>query len=470
MRASHCVSALGASFSILLGFGSAVGNPGDLVETFEAEIAARSEFPEITTEQLLRIVDTCKLVDTRMTDAYNGWRLEGVRRGGRIPGAVDFSSLWLSVENRRKEAILSEALTAKGILRGSQIVLYDATGTDRLKVAKYLRGKGCENIALYDVSDWAGDTSLPMESYRNYHLLVPPVIVNSLLAGNRPETFSSTGSVKFAEVSWGDEGKSYAKGHVPTSFHIDTDDIEPPPTYMLAGPEVLERFAQKYGFAKDDTVILSGEDPLASFRLAVILRYIGVRDVRVLNGGFRAWKAAGYAIDTVHREPQKTEHWSFGAGIPMNAEWIDTYQELKSRLEKTGNFRLVDNRTWDEYIGRVSGYSYHDKRGRIPGAVFGYSGAGGSSAMDYYRNIDNTMRNAAEILHLWRESGIDPQRQHLSFMCGSGWRAAEVLIYARVMGFENTSLYSDGWIGWSNNPENPVATGLPEGGREVPVP
>ena len=38
---------------------------------------------------------------------------------------------------------------------------------------------------------------------------------------------------------------------------------------------------------------------------------------------------------------------------------------------KDSNNVLVDNRSWDEYIGKISGYSYHDKKGRIPGAVYG---------------------------------------------------------------------------------------------------
>ena len=42
----------------------------------------------------------------------------------------------------------------------------------------------------------------------------------------------------------------------------------------------------------------------------------------------------------------------------------------------------------------------------------------------------------------------------VSFMCGSGWRAAEVLSYAHVMGLEDTSMYSNGWIEWSSCPEN----------------
>ena len=82
--------------------------------------------------------------------------------------------------------------------------------------------------------------------------------------------------------------------------------------------------------------------------------------------------------------------------------------------------------------------------------------------LEYFRNIDNTMRNFDEIVALWKEAGIDLDN-NLSFMCGSGWRAAEVLMYANVYGLKDVSLYSDGWIGWSNNPSNPVETGETEG-------
>jgi thiosulfate/3-mercaptopyruvate sulfurtransferase len=82
--------------------------------------------------------------------------------------------------------------------------------------------------------------------------------------------------------------------------------------------------------------------------------------------------------------------------------------------------------------------------------------------LGFYRNQDDTMRPAEQILALWKQQGIDPSR-HLSFMCGSGWRAAEVLHYATVIGVPDAALYSDGWIGWSNNPDNPVVTGDPDG-------
>lgn len=401
--------------------------------------------------------DSWVVVDTRINDAFNGWKLDNVERGGHIKGAVDFSANWLTVDADDKEKTLDKALETKGIEKDKNIVLYDANGKDAKSVANYLSEKGYKNLYTYNVADWAKDESLPMESYENYEMLVPATIVNDILEGKKPETFENSNDIKIVEASWGEESEAYSKGHVPTSVHINTDTIEPPPQWMLASDEELAKFANDYGFTKDDTVIVTGPDVMASYRVAVVLRYIGINDVRVLNGGNNAWTSAGYELETKSNKPVAGNN--FGVTIPANPDLIDTQAELKEMLKDSNNV-LVDNRSWDEYIGKVSGYSYHDKKGRIPGAVYGYAGTS-STTLEDYRNIDNTMRNADEIKALWKEAGIDTNK-HLIFMCGSGWRAAEVLTYANVMGFDNTSLYSDGWIGWSNNTSNPTETGEPK--------
>lgn len=401
--------------------------------------------------------DSWVVVDTRINDAFNGWKLDEVERGGHIKGAVDFSANWLTVDSKEKEKTLDKALETKGIEKDKNIVLYDANGKDAKEVANYLSEKGYKNLYTYNVADWAKDESLPMESYENYEMIVPATIVNDILDGKKPETFENSKNIKIVEASWGEESEAYSKGHVPTSVHINTDTVEPPPQWMLASDEELAKFANDYGFTKDDTVIVTGPDVMASYRVAVVLRYIGINDVRVLNGGNDAWTSAGYELETKSNKPVAGN--DFGATIPANPDLIDTQAELKEMLKDSNNV-LVDNRSWDEYIGKISGYSYHDKKGRIPGAVYGYAGTSATTLEDY-RNIDNTMRNADEIKALWKDAGIDTNK-HLIFMCGSGWRAAEVLTYANVMGFDNTSLYSDGWIGWSNDTSNPTETGEPK--------
>ena len=108
------------------------------------------------------------------------------------------------------------------------------------------------------------------------------------------------------------------------------------------------------------------------------------------------WSGAGYELETTSNKPEPVK--DFGAAIPANPNLVDTQDELKSEiLANPDKATLVDNRTWEEYIGETSGYSYHDKAGHIPGAVYGYAGTTDANSLEYFCNIDNTMRNFEEI-------------------------------------------------------------------------
>ena len=431
--------------------------------------AEDSTYPEADTEAVQTALEDANsvVVDARSNGAYIGWTLEGVARGGHIKGATDFSADWITctysdtdnLEGETREQVLTQYLENKGLESGKKVIVYDANGEDAVAVADYLSDHGITDISLYDVNDWASDTALEMESYPEYSILVPPEHVKALIDGEVPETFEEGVEYKLFDVCWGEiDNSGYLDGHVPGAVHVNTDWFEPEEiNWMLADDDTLLDLMLRLGITADDHIIVTGPEPMAACRFGVILHYMGVEDVRVMYGGLVGWTDAGYELETENVEPVPVE--SFGKEAPAAPDWIDTQDEVAEMLTQD-DFTLVDNRTWEEFIGESTGYSYHDKAGRIPGAVFGYAGKNDSSSVCYYRNIDKTMRNADEIKAMWTECGIDPETHHLSFMCGSGWRAAEILWYARVMGYDNTSLYSDGWIGWSNN-GRPTETGDP---------
>jgi molybdopterin synthase sulfurtransferase len=394
------------------------------------------------------------VVDTRSNDAFNGWALDGVKRGGHIKGAVDFSANWLNVTDDKKDEKLKGLLKSKGITSNKQIVLYDANGKDANNVASYLRKQGFNQIYKYDVKAWAANTDLPLESYPNYQILVPPSAVNDIIQNNNSEK-----PYKIFEASWGDEAKDYKAGHIPGAVHINTDEVEEGPVWNRLKDSQLEKFALKNGITKDTTVVLYGSDSMPAFRVAVILKYMGVNDIRVLNGGFASWKNAGYQIETKVNSKQAIA--SFGTTVPANPNYIIDMPEAKKILaDNQKNSYLVDIRSWDEFIGKTSGYDYIKPKGRPAGSIWGHAGSDNSHLEDF-RNIDYTMRNGSEILAMWKKDGIDPDKE-LSFYCGTGWRAAEVLFYADVMGLKNISLYDGGWNEWSMDPSNPVETGVPK--------
>ena len=212
------------------------------------------------------------VVDTRINDAFNGWKLDSVKRGGHIKGATDFSANWLKVDIEDKDKKLEEILKVKGITPEKKIVLYDANGKDAKEVADYLTKNGFTNLYTYDVKQWADDNSLAMESYPNYQMLVPASWVADLIAGKKPETYNGT-NFKLFEVSWGEEKNSYVKGHIPGAVHIDTDEEESPPLWSLNSDDKLIKFAENNGITIDTTIVLEGQDQMAAYRVAAILNY-----------------------------------------------------------------------------------------------------------------------------------------------------------------------------------------------------
>jgi thiosulfate/3-mercaptopyruvate sulfurtransferase len=120
---------------------------------------------------------------------------------------------------------------------------------------------------------------------------------------------------------------------------------------------------------------------------------------------------------------------------------------------------LVCVRSWDEYIGKVSGYDFIKPKGRIAGSVWGYSGSDPHHMQDY-RNLDNTMRSYHEIESNWQKQGIT-QDKRIAFYCGTGWRASEAFFYAYLIGNQDIAVFDGGWLEWSQDGTNPIERGIP---------
>ena len=120
---------------------------------------------------------------------------------------------------------------------------------------------------------------------------------------------------------------------------------------------------------------------------------------------------------------------------------------------------LVSVRSWAEYTGATSGYSYIQPKGRIAGDVWGHAGSA-PLRMEHYRNVDNTMRNYHDIATQWRTWGITPDKR-IAFYCGTGWRASEAFLYTYLMGWATIAVYDGGWWAWVQDPANPIAVGKP---------
>lgn len=251
--------------------------------------------------------------------------------------------------------------------------------------------------------------------------------------------------------------RQYEAAHIPSAGYLDTCTIEGPPLWNKVPDEALLRVLLAHGIRHDTTVILYGRNNLAAARVAHLLLYAGVADVRLLDGGFAAWQAAGHACESgpvrsgpVRSGPARTVIVAADFGIPFPAHpryLIGTVQARRLLADPAA--ALVSIRSEAEFLGKVSGYSYIAARGDIPGAVWGRAGDDGDvNSMSAYQYADGTMRPAADIAAMWQRQGIT-RGQRIAFYCGTGWRASMAFFYAWLMGWDEIAVYDGGWLEWS---------------------
>ena len=426
-------------------------------------------------DELVQMVPRANLavLDVRPTAESNGWPLrDGI--SGRVPGAAQFPAAWL--EDPAPDEVL-QRLHGAGAVPAEPVVVYGHDTAEGEAAARLLEQLGYADVAVLDggVRAWAADPQRPLERLERWRHLVPAVWLSRVTAGESVPAPPSDRTVVL-HVAFHNRA-DYEAGHVPGARFLDTEELEEPERWNRRTPGEVERALCARGITADTTVVVTGRtgtpdmsqaEPgreagqIAANRVAALLLWAGVEDVRVLDGGIGAWERAGYPLET--RDATEEPVPSFGSKVPARPEVMIDIEDAE-RLLAAEDGELVSVRSWAEFIGEVSGYHYVKPKGRIPGAVFGNCGSD-AYHMQNYRNHDNTMRDYRRLEANWRSMGITPDKE-LAFYCGTGWRGAEAFMCAWLMGWPRVAVYDGGWFDWSIDEERPLATGVPD---DLPAP
>ncbi|MCX4746451.1 sulfurtransferase [Kitasatospora sp. NBC_01287] len=270
----------------------------------------------------------------------------------------------------------------------------------------------------------------------------PPVLLDIRWQLSAPGAASGQGgSVGAAE---------YALGHLPDAVFVDLDrELAAPPAgarggrHPLPDPAALGAALRRAGVRADRPVVVyDGGPATAAARAWWVLRWAGHQDVRVLDGGIAAWRAAGQPESTEVPAPAEGDFAAVPGGLPT----LDGDQAAE--LARTG--LLLDARAAERYRGEVE--PLDPRAGHIPGAV---------SAPTFENNAeDGRFRPLAELVARFRTLGVDGQP--VGVYCGSGVTAAHQALALAVAG-QRVALYPGSWSEWSNDPRRPVATGAERG-------
>ncbi len=421
----------------------------------------------ISTEEVYEKLnqDQVKIIDVRPIEAYNGWKIRNELRNGHIKNARSLPFKWI------KYIDWIEIVRSKNIYPEQTIIIYGYDIEKIKQVAYQFKKTGYEHVLIYPyfIEEWNKKSSYPMEYLPRYKHLVSAEWLRQLIKTNKAPTFENEQYI-ICHAHYQNRS-DYQKGHIPKAIELDTNTLESQDTWNRRSPEELKLRLEHLGITHDTTVILYGRfshpdnadsfpgssaGQLGAIRCALIMIYAGVKDVRILNGGLQSWIDAGHETTTKEFLGKPVDE--FGITIPANPEIIIDIDDAKEYL-KSSEKNLISVRSWDEYIGNVSGYHYIEKKGRIPGAVFGNCGSD-AYHMENYRNPDHTIREASEVGLNLKKQGITPEKFN-AFYCGTGWRASEAFFNVWLMGWPHVSVFDGGWFEWTNS-GNAYDTGKPE--------
>ncbi len=234
----------------------------------------------------------------------------------------------------------------------------------------------------------------------------------------------------------------YGAGHIPRAAYVDLDTAlaaPPGPRGRHPLPDVATfQPAMRDAGVRDDRPVVAYDDwqGRAAGRCWWLLRWAGHTDVRVLDGGWTAWLAAGLPSSTEPVDPPSGDFTARPGQLPTLGP-----DEVAAFVERG---TLVDAREPARFRGEVE--PIDPVAGHIPGAVNVPTSAN--------LRPDGTFRSAEELRELYAvtEGGA------VAAYCGSGVTAAHDLLALAVAGVEGV-LYPGSWSEWVADPSRPVATG-----------
>ncbi|MBP2561867.1 thiosulfate/3-mercaptopyruvate sulfurtransferase [Neorhizobium galegae] len=230
---------------------------------------------------------------------------------------------------------------------------------------------------------------------------------------------------------------------------VDTEaysDFQSPPSVeggQRPLPEigVLQEKARRWGLRPESTIVIyDGDRSMTAARAWWVLKWAGLPDVRVLDGGFPAWVSAGLPTTDAITIVQPSTIGLSPGHMPV----FDASDAL--RFGKEGI--LLDARIRPNYIGGPIAEG-QPARGHIPRAI-------SAPALDNVTDYGN-FTDSATLREMYRALGVDGSCD-VGVYCGAGMSAAHTVLALAAIGIP-AAMYPGSWSAWVSDTTRPVITG-----------
>ncbi len=238
----------------------------------------------------------------------------------------------------------------------------------------------------------------------------------------------------------------YLERHIPGAVFFDIEGLSSQATslpHMLPAAEAFSISMAELGVGDGMAIVVYEQEGVFSApRAWWMLKTLGAADVRVLDGGLRAWMDAGLPVDAgaVKRSPA-----AFHAVLDSDA--VRDFAEVQQLIAEHG--QIVDARSTARFAGSAPEPRAGLRSGHMPGATsvpFTELAEGGR------------LKPVAQLRELFAARGIDLGRP-ITTTCGSGVTAAVLSLGLEMAGAKDVSLYDGSWAEYGQRPEAVIAKG-----------
>jgi thiosulfate/3-mercaptopyruvate sulfurtransferase len=232
----------------------------------------------------------------------------------------------------------------------------------------------------------------------------------------------------------------YLQEHIPGAVFFDIDKLSDHSTslpHMLPEPIEFSRNMSALGVGKEMTIVIYEQEGVFSApRAWWMLRTFGAKEVYILDGGLRAWKAGAHPIQTgqVYRK-SATFH------ADLNQDAVVDFDRVQQILAETG--QIVDARSAGRFAGTLPEPRPGISSGHMAGAI----------SIPFTELVEaGSLKPEKELRELFAEKRVNIEAP-ITTTCGSGVTAAVIALGLEIVGAKHVSLYDGSWAEYAQHPK-----------------